>query len=96
MSITKTKIEEIANLARIKLTEDEKKIYIEQLSAVLDYFEQLKDVDTSKTTALINANLMFNVLRNDSVDGCGQDITEEILKQFPEKKGRNVKVKKIM
>ncbi|MFC1612759.1 Asp-tRNA(Asn)/Glu-tRNA(Gln) amidotransferase subunit GatC [Patescibacteria group bacterium] len=96
MSITKTKIEEIANLARIKLTEEEKNIYIEQLSSILDYFKQLKEVDTSKITPLINANLEFNVLRDDIIDDCEKDIAEEILCQLPEKKGRNIKVKKIL
>jgi aspartyl-tRNA(Asn)/glutamyl-tRNA(Gln) amidotransferase subunit C len=46
MSLTHEQIQHIANLARLELTEEELTRYREQLSSILDHFEQLKSLDT--------------------------------------------------
>ncbi len=96
MSITKEKIEEIAKLARIKLTEEEKEIYTNQFTSILGYFEQLKEVDTENITPLINANSATNIMREDIASSCDLSVAQEIIAQFPDKKGNYVKVKKIL
>jgi aspartyl-tRNA(Asn)/glutamyl-tRNA(Gln) amidotransferase subunit C len=48
MSLTISEVEHIAELARLKLTEEEKARYREQLSAILDYAARLQSVDTSE------------------------------------------------
>lgn len=96
MSITKEKIEEIANLARIKLTEKEKMIYVKQFASILGYFEQLKEVDTENAKPLINANSATNIMREDDIKERDPSVAQNILEQFPEKKGNYLKVKKIM
>lgn len=50
MRLTKEQVEHIANLARLKLTDEEILRYQEQLSAILDYFIQLQEVDTTGIT----------------------------------------------
>jgi aspartyl-tRNA(Asn)/glutamyl-tRNA(Gln) amidotransferase subunit C len=47
MILTLEEVEHIAELARLKLTEAEKELYREQLSAILDYFAQLRELDTT-------------------------------------------------
>jgi aspartyl-tRNA(Asn)/glutamyl-tRNA(Gln) amidotransferase subunit C len=47
MSLSLAEIEHIAALARLRLTEAEKTRYQQQLSAVLDYVEKLRHVDTA-------------------------------------------------
>lgn len=47
MSLTLAEVEHIADLARLRLTEDEKARYRQQLSAILDYVAQLQALDTS-------------------------------------------------
>ena len=47
MPLTLKEVEHIANLARLELTDEEKRLYREQLSAILDYFAQLRELDTS-------------------------------------------------
>jgi aspartyl-tRNA(Asn)/glutamyl-tRNA(Gln) amidotransferase subunit C len=47
MTLTLAEVEHIAYLARLRLTDEEKRRYSEQLSAILDYFAQLQTVDTS-------------------------------------------------
>jgi len=47
MSLTIEEVEHIADLARLRLTDDEKARYRQQLSAILDYVAQLQTLDTS-------------------------------------------------
>ena len=47
VSLTFEEVDHIAALARLRLTEEEKELYRQQLSAILDYFAQLQSLDTS-------------------------------------------------
>lgn len=96
MFINKTKIEEIARLARIKLSEEEKQKYEKQFSSILDYFEQLKEVDTENIKAFINPSNAESVMREDIIEECDEKAAEAILEEVPEKKGKHVKVKKVL
>jgi len=48
MSLTLDQVDHIANLAKLTLTEEEKLLYLEQLSAILDYVASLQTLDTSE------------------------------------------------
>ena len=47
MALTIEEVEHIAELARLRLTEEEKNRYREQLSAILDYAARLQELDTA-------------------------------------------------
>ena len=47
MKLTLEEVEHIAELARLRLSEEEKERYGEQLSDILDYAARLQAVDTS-------------------------------------------------
>ena len=47
MPLSIEEVEHIAELARLDLSEAEKIRYRQQLSAILDYFVQLQELDTS-------------------------------------------------
>jgi aspartyl-tRNA(Asn)/glutamyl-tRNA(Gln) amidotransferase subunit C len=47
VSLTLEEVDHIAALARLRLTEEEKELYRQQLSAILEYFAQLQSLDTS-------------------------------------------------
>jgi aspartyl-tRNA(Asn)/glutamyl-tRNA(Gln) amidotransferase subunit C len=47
MKITETDVEYVAKLANLTVPEDEKKQLAQQLSAILDYVEQLNALDVS-------------------------------------------------
>jgi aspartyl-tRNA(Asn)/glutamyl-tRNA(Gln) amidotransferase subunit C len=47
MSLTLAEVEHIAMLARLELSSEEKFLYREQLSAILDYAARLQQVDTT-------------------------------------------------
>jgi len=63
MSLTRQEVEHIAELARLGLTEEEKELFAGQLSAILDYFQVLQQLDTDSvlptTTAIPQENVMF-------------------------------------
>lgn len=47
MPITRTEVEKIAKLANLELTEDEKESFSGQLAAIIEYIDQLNELDTS-------------------------------------------------
>lgn len=65
MSLTIAEVEHIAALARLRLTDDEKERYRQQLSAVLDYMAKLREVDTSHVEALASVLPLRSVMRPD-------------------------------
>ncbi|MCL5410539.1 MAG: Asp-tRNA(Asn)/Glu-tRNA(Gln) amidotransferase subunit GatC [Patescibacteria group bacterium] len=79
-----SQIEHIAKLSRLKLTDEEKKLYSEQLSSVLDYVEQLSLVDTKDVEPTANITGLKNVLREDEVEESG--ISHEDIKLNAQKK----------
>ena len=85
MSISRDEVKKIGNLAKIKLTNDEIKIYSVQLTQIMDFMNKLDEVDTSIVESVPNKNPDNNSNRlNDIVeDG---NYVEKILKNAPESK----------
>ena len=50
--ITPSEVQHIAHLARLELTEDEIAHYSEQLSAIIEHFSRLQELDASAVSAL--------------------------------------------
>jgi aspartyl-tRNA(Asn)/glutamyl-tRNA(Gln) amidotransferase subunit C len=65
MSITIEQIQHIANLARLEITEEEANSYHAQLSAILDYFQSLQEIDTVNVSPAAGGLNIHNVLRSD-------------------------------
>lgn len=58
----------IADLARLELDEDDVARYQKQLSAVLDYFQKLEELDTSQVDPDASALPLTPVLRPDEAE----------------------------
>jgi aspartyl-tRNA(Asn)/glutamyl-tRNA(Gln) amidotransferase subunit C len=65
--ITKPELEYIAKLARIKLTEEEKDIFLPQLESVLEYFDVLNKVNTDGVEPTYQVNSQKNIFREDKI-----------------------------
>ena len=63
-------VEKIAQLARIHITEKEKKQYSKELSEVLDYVEKLQKVKTDKIKETSQVTGLENVYREDKQTLC--------------------------
>ncbi|HMV48749.1 MAG TPA: Asp-tRNA(Asn)/Glu-tRNA(Gln) amidotransferase subunit GatC [Blastocatellia bacterium] len=51
MPITRTEVEKIAKLANLELTDAEKESFSGQLAAIVEYIDQLNEVDTAAVNA---------------------------------------------
>jgi aspartyl-tRNA(Asn)/glutamyl-tRNA(Gln) amidotransferase subunit C len=67
MALSITDVEEVAALARLRLTDDEKHSLRDQLSAILENIEVLNRVDTSAIPPTAQVIPLRNVLREDEV-----------------------------
>ena len=94
MSVSIKEVEKIAELARLHITENEKEKYTEQLNVILEYMEQLNQVDTSKVEPLSHPFELTNVFRSDEVQPSLP--VEEALKNAPDKSGNYFKVPKVI
>ena len=59
----------VAKLARLNLTEEERKLFQAQLGRILEYAEKLRELDTSAVEAAAHAVPLFNVFRDDEPRG---------------------------
>jgi len=82
MKLTLDEVEHIAELARLRLSEDEKARYREQLSEILDYAARLQAVDTSGISPTSSVLPARSVLRKDEPRP-GLSL-EEVLRNAPE------------
>ncbi|MFC2336496.1 MAG: Asp-tRNA(Asn)/Glu-tRNA(Gln) amidotransferase subunit GatC [Negativicutes bacterium] len=67
MKVTKEDMENVAVLSRLSIPKAETEEYTEQLSAFLDYVENLKAVDTENVKPTTYALPIQNVFREDVV-----------------------------
>ncbi len=65
MSLTAQEVEWVAHLARLHLTEAELETMTRQLSAIVDYVDQLKQVNTEGVEPMAHAVAVHNVFRED-------------------------------
>jgi aspartyl-tRNA(Asn)/glutamyl-tRNA(Gln) amidotransferase subunit C len=67
MSLTRAQVQHIAELAKLKLSEDEIDRMTVQLSAILDYAARLQELNTDAIPPTASVVPLQNVLREDVV-----------------------------
>ena len=71
-TIGKKELEHLAKLSRIELEPGEEEKLIKDLSNILEYFEELKKLDTSTVAPMTGGTDLRNVFREDAKeDGSG-------------------------
>ena len=68
MSLTKQEVHWVAHLARLELSDDEALIMTEQLSAIVDYVDQLKQVNTDGVEPMAHAVTVQDIFRADVLE----------------------------
>lgn len=91
--ITIKEVEHVAKLARLALTDEEKEKFAKQMGDILDYFNQLKEVNTDNIEPMAHAITVTNVMREDAV--VKQATREEILSNAPDEENGYFRVPKI-
>ena len=83
MKIDKNTTLKIAKLTRLKLTSEEIDEFTNQLSSILDWVEQLNEVDTNNVEPLSNVSISELPLRKDEKNN--KDLSSDLLLNAPEK-----------
>ncbi len=94
MAITIQDVEHIAKLARLKLTEEEKHRFQKELGTIIEYFDQLKKLNTDGVPATTHVIPLENVLREDEVKPCLP--MDEALANAPDRKGNYFRMPKVV
>lgn len=67
MKLSREEVEHIAELARLALSDEELALYQGQLSAILEYFERLQELDTEAIPPTATVLPLRSVMRDDEV-----------------------------
>jgi aspartyl-tRNA(Asn)/glutamyl-tRNA(Gln) amidotransferase subunit C len=94
MKLDRDQVLHIAELAKLGITEEETSLFSEQLSAILDYFTMLDELDTSALPPTAMVIEQVNVLREDRA---GQSLpVARLLEAAPHTDEQYVAVKAIL
>lgn len=88
--LSKEDVLHIAHLSKLKLTDAETEKFAGQLSSVLEYVEQLKEVDTEGVEMVSQVTGLKDVFVSDEISNTVAP--ESLLENSPEKEGRSIKV----
>lgn len=89
--VNKELLKSLAELVRLELGRDEKEI-TEDLKKIVDYFEELKEIDTEDVLPVSGGTDLVNEFREDEYDKEKQLSRERTVQAFPEEKDGYLKV----
>ena len=93
--ITVKELEHLAQLARIELTEADKKSLAKEFDSILGYVDQLKKVEVSMD-AEGRVGAVKNAMRPDLVEDTTPEDREALLNEAPDREGDFIAVKKMI
>ena len=93
MKLSRQEVEKIARLARLSLSDDEIEQHRSQLSEVLTYVDQLKELDVADVPTTAQVTGQTNVLADDAVAPGGD--RKKLLANAPVTDGDSIKVKAV-
>lgn len=94
MSVSKKDVEYVANLAKLQLKEEEISSYQKDLNKILDYMEQLNEVDTTQVATLDHVMEAEAIFRKDEAKAPLSH--EEALKNAPDADSDYFRVPKVI
>lgn len=93
--LTREDVLKLARLSRLSLTDEEVDEYLQELQNVLQYVEQLKDVDVTGLQPTSQVTGLTNVMREDTVKDYGVGRTD-LLRLAPHSQDDQLKVKRMI
>ena len=70
MEVDKKLLEHVAELARIKLNDDEIRKFLPQLKEIVEFFSKLKDISTNNVKPSFQPVEIKNIMRDDREEQC--------------------------
>ena len=93
--LTDEDVLKLARLSRLHITEDEVQRFKDEISAILQYVEQLQDVDLEGVEPTNQVTGLKNVMREDVVRDYGMT-PEDLLKNAPATESGHIRVKRVL
>jgi len=93
--LTRDDVLKLALLARLELSDTEIEEFADELSEILQYVEQLQNVDVSGLQPTNQVTRLTNVTRDDIVRGYGYE-PKELLKNVPTVDNDQIKVRRMI
>jgi len=69
IKITPELLDNLCELAKLKLTEDEKKAFLRDLNRILEYFSVIDEIEVGDVEPAFHVLGLSNVMRDDEVGG---------------------------
>ncbi len=92
--IDREQVRKVAHLARLELSTAEQEMFTMQLNGILDYFEQLSELDVTNIEPTFRAIDASNITRQDVLETHSD--REAILESAPDRDGEFFKVPQII
>lgn len=96
MLINKEKLKHLAELAKIDLSEEELEKFLEDLNNILNYVDEIKDLNLDQFKPMLGGVVQKLELREDEVEIENDETKTLIIDQFPDKKENYLKISKII
>ena len=94
MKLDKNTVKRIADLSKLEFTIDETAAILKDMNQMLEFIDQLKELDTTNIDPLIHMTEDENILReDDAITGASQ---QEALKNAPSKDSTYFKIPKVL
>ena len=93
MSLSIEEVDKISKLARINFSDSEKQKLQKELSDILNYVDQLKELEGKSNESDLDPDSL-NLVREDVA--INPNSPEEFLKQAPAREGNYIKVKSVL
>ena len=92
--IDRETVTNVANLARLALSEEEVTLFGSQLSAILEHIQILQEADVSSVSPTAHASRLTNVMRQDAPQPSYSP--EELLANAPDQEENSLKVNAVL
>lgn len=88
-------VDHISKLARIELTEEEKIVFAEQMSSIVEYCEQISEINTDGVEPMVHAfSEMYNLWDED--EPIEPMSTDKVLMNAPEEQDNHIVVPNVI
>lgn len=94
MEVKKEELLHIANLARLKLKEDEIEKYLLNLQEILNFANIVNEADVAGLKETVGERDAYNVFKKDEIEKF--DNIEGMVKNFPEEQDNMIRVPKVV
>tara|TARA_B110000014_G_C20125062_1_gene598555 strand:+ start:2401 stop:2703 length:303 start_codon:yes stop_codon:yes gene_type:complete len=93
-NITTDEIKRIAQLSKLEIPDNELDYYAKEMSKIIDYFDILKEVDTSQVDPMTHVSNQKNVSGKDKIKESLK--VSDVIKESPETFGNFIKIPKVL